>query len=182
MQSYFIYNVHRKSTCGMSWVSWTQSTSLRSSRWVKLGYCIHNHSWAATSTSSLWNQWSPKCCFSDHHKLCVMKCDPSAQCSIPTQRMSDTRVELVSLKTPGPVILETPGTTHPKTGCYIPEDFNSHPFTKLNSYSCQYVLRALTELCKYCSIILCAVWISVTISAFNYKENFQVLISLLFLV
>jgi hypothetical protein len=106
------------------------ATSLKTLSRYKFGSCIQNHSWADTSTSSLWNQRFPKCCFSDQHKLCVMKCDPLAQCIIPTQHMSRHKSCCTCfIATPGPVIFETPGTTgttgttHPTTGCHIPEDF-----------------------------------------------------------
>ena len=129
-------------------------TSLKTLSRYKFGSCIQNHSWADISTSSLRNQRFTKCCFSDQHKLHVMKCDPSAQRIIPTQHKSRH-------KSCCTCFIANSWTSHLwNTRNHTPNDRVSyprrlsHPFTKFNSYSCQYVLRAVTELCKYCSIIL----------------------------
>lgn len=148
-------------------------TSLKTLSRYKFGSCIQNHSWADNSTSSLWNQQFPKRCFSNQHKLCVMKCDPLAQRIIRAQRTSRHK----SCYT---CFVANSWTSHlwntrnhsPNNRVSYPGRL-SHPFTKFNSYSCQYVLRAVTELCKYCSIILCAVWILTHNLCFNYKKTLK---------
>lgn len=121
-------------------------TSLKTLSRYKFGSYIQNHSWADTSTSSLWNQWFPKWYFSDQHKLSVMKCDPLAQHITPTQHMSRHKSCCTcSVAKSWTSHLWNTRNHSPNNRVSYPSRL-SHPFTKFNSYSCQYVLRVVTGL------------------------------------
>lgn len=74
----------------------------------------------------------PRCGISDFQSVVLVTSTNYVSWSVilqhnalsPHSTLQDTRiVALVSLHTPGPVIFETPGTSHPTTGCHIQEDF-----------------------------------------------------------
>jgi len=58
--------------------------SLKISSYQKSGCCIHSHLQMSVFTSSwLWKQWPPNCCFSGQNKWSAATCDLSAwQCNL----------------------------------------------------------------------------------------------------
>ena len=97
-------------------------TSLKTLSRYKFGSCMQNHSWADTSTSSLWNQQFPKCCLATSTNY-VSWSDSSAQHIIPTQHTSRHKSCCASfVANSWTSHLWNTGTSQPTTGCHIPED------------------------------------------------------------